>query len=299
MKLYYWNEKKNFGDGLSPLLVQKLLDCSVKYAHVEEADLIAVGSMLLNGNVLRHELRYRRNWLLSLRDYWNKCSLLRKRKRQLIVWGAGFLIRPNLKFPTFPLQTIMPIALRGKLTHRLLYKFGRRYAKFSPAYGDPGLLYSILLDTIPEKKFDIAIVPHYIDGESGRELFDELKGRGNNIVFVDVQAEDPMEPLKLIAESRVVISSSLHGLIVADGMGIPNVRVSFSTFGFLQEDYDFKYKDYYSAFDMEMQRVFEPSEIVENSDRLIEFVRENYKVDSKVVEKVKENLLGALKKIHD
>ena len=53
------------------------------------------------------------------------------------------------------------------------------------------------------------------------------------------------EIIREIAECETVVSSSLHGLIAADALGVPNRRIRHS--GKVRGG-DFKYDDYYSAF---------------------------------------------------
>jgi hypothetical protein len=52
---------------------------------------------------------------------------------------------------------------------------------------------------------------------------------------------DPLESLRMIAGCEFIASSSLHGLIAADALGIPNWRLSFSA-GITGGDY--KFRDY-------------------------------------------------------
>ena len=60
--------------------------------------------------------------------------------------------------------------------------------------------------------------------------------------------DEPLEVIKQLAQCRTVISSSLHGLIVADSFGIPNMHVLFSDRP-LGDGY--KFDDYYSAYGVE------------------------------------------------
>lgn len=66
-----------------------------------------------------------------------------------------------------------------------------------------------------------------------------LKG----VTVIDVEI-DVMTVTRQIAACGLVLSSSLHGLIVADAFGIPNQRLKFS--GKLKGE-DFKFSDYASA----------------------------------------------------
>ena len=50
--------------------------------------------------------------------------------------------------------------------------------------------------------------------------------------------------LKAIQECHLIVSSSMHGLIVSDAFGVPNRRIAISR-GMIS---DYKFGDYYSAF---------------------------------------------------
>lgn len=80
--------------------------------------------------------------------------------------------------------------------------------------GDVGLLASRLW---PKQKtqYGVGVVRHYVDTDE--------------YPFADIvigATERPEEVIRKISACRVVISSSLHGLIVADSYGIPNMRIS-------------------------------------------------------------------------
>jgi hypothetical protein len=73
-----------------------------------------------------------------------------------------------------------------------------------------------------------------------RSKLDGLK----NATVIDVTGE-PLEVLKKIAACETILSSSLHGLVIADSFHIPNLCILQG-----REVYDapFKYEDYYSAY---------------------------------------------------
>lgn len=100
------------------------------------------------------------------------------------------------------------LAVRGKLTARTL-----RAGK-SVILGDLGLLASRIWIKEPAK-YNIGVVRHYVDD--------------NKYPFADIvidATEKPEEVVKKISSCRVILSSSLHGLIVADSYGIPNMRLA-------------------------------------------------------------------------
>ena len=121
--------------------------------------------------------------------------------------------------------------------------FCDNYVKNSPT-GDGGILADELLDTLPEKRYDIGIVPHVCDLNDPAAA--ELVRRYDNAKLINVK-DDPITVLTQIAQCRCVLSSSLHGLIAADSFHIPNLHIIFSDRP-LGDGY--KFDDYYSAYDV-------------------------------------------------
>ena len=97
------------------------------------------------------------------------------------------------------------LGLRGQLT---LKDSG---AKGDPALGDPGLLVAELLDSRPEPTHELGIVPHLSD--------QELALRYPDAHYIDVGG-DPIAITRELASCKRVVSSSLHGLVAADALGI-------------------------------------------------------------------------------
>ena len=90
--------------------------------------------------------------------------------------------------------------------------------------------------------YDIGIVPHICDlsDPACRQLADSYP----NSILINVK-DEPLAVVKQIAQCRTVLSSSLHGLIVADSFHIPNRHLVFSDRP-LGDGY--KFDDYYSAY---------------------------------------------------
>lgn len=98
------------------------------------------------------------------------------------------------------------LAVRGKLTADTL--------GVDVPLGDLGLLVSRIWTKEPAK-YNIGVVRHYADK--------------NEYPFADIviDATEPAEQvIKKISSCRVIMSSSLHGIIVADSYGIPNMRIA-------------------------------------------------------------------------
>lgn len=99
------------------------------------------------------------------------------------------------------------LAVRGNLTADVL---GLENA----VLGDLGLLSSRIWHK-ELAQYDIGVVRHYVDKDE--------------YPFADIviDATEPVEQvIKKISSCRVIMSSSLHGIIVADSYGIPNMRIA-------------------------------------------------------------------------
>jgi pyruvyltransferase len=202
--------KKNFGDWLSPELCQLLSGRSVVHAAPNQADLVAIGSIL-------QRVKHR---------FWN---------RKTHIWGSGFIEHQN---PVHARHFYH--AVRGKKTASLI-----KGAKIA-ALGDPGLLVDRLLPDYRKiaKDCRIGLIPHYKD--QSNPYVKAIAERFTDIKIVDIYSET-QEFLHQSAACEVILSSSLHGLIVADAFGIPNAWIKLSNA--VRGD-DFKFQDYYSVFDI-------------------------------------------------
>ena len=219
IKLYWCRGKgrddpgqQNFGDYLSPLLVEMLSGQSVVYAPVHKADMMAVGS------IMSREKKAKR-YLLP---------------RKLHIWGAG-TDAPGLEFSARHYYH----AVRGVMTREQI-----KGLKGLPALGDPGLLASLWWGSRPrpDKRYRIGLIAHYVDQTLDAVLqAADIPGVRLINVFWPVE-----KVLRNIQECDCIISSSMHGLIVADAFGVPNRRIVLSQ-GKIS---DYKFADYYSAFGM-------------------------------------------------
>ena len=222
VSLYHWTPRDagqtNFGDELSPLLVRRILDRSglADVAVQPSGDgpkLLAVG------------------------------SVLQQAREGDVVWGAGV----NGKNWPRRLKTVANLhvaSVRGPLTQRALQRFGFE----APAiFGDPGLLFPELFrdeiaqagETVRRKygKADVIYIPNLNDESLLPERFALLP---EGVTLVSPTAT-PVEVAAMVAQARLVISSSLHGLVFADACGVP-CRAHLSAFEPI-----FKYVDYFEG----------------------------------------------------
>lgn len=148
------------------------------------------------------------------------------------VCGAGKLhedSRPDL-------SRARVLAVRGKLTAA-----GVRGVPRGVTLGDPALLLPLWFRSRPAIH-ELGIIPHWTD----KTLWPRFK-YGH---LID-PAGHPEQVVQEITQCRRIISSSLHGLVVADAFGIPRRAELFpaATENAKHEGGDFKFRDYATLFD--------------------------------------------------
>ena len=168
-------------------------------------------------------------------------SILQNAKNNDIVWGSGLKGRCSISEEVKNLEVY---AVRGPLTFTHLWENNIDVSKITEFF-DPGCLVGYLFKKYGSSKFkvsnlikkptDFAIVAHYSD-----DLF--LRRRNpqysNNFVSVDCC---PSEMVAKIIGSELVISTSLHGIIFAESLGIPAVWLRTD----INSENEYKYYDYY------------------------------------------------------
>ncbi len=124
-----------------------------------------------------------------------------------VVWGTG-LIEDSAR----PLPRARVLAVRGALTR------DRIGAAETVVLGDPGLLAA---DVVPrhEVEHELGFVPHisHFDSPEVRSLVQRHDPR---VHVIDVR-RGPSHVVREISRCHHVLSTSLHGLVVADSYGIP------------------------------------------------------------------------------
>lgn len=204
--VYYFHGEKNVGDLLTPYIVEKITG---KPAH----------------NAKSRNF----NHLLGVG------SMIHRAKKNSDIWGTGTLDKTiGSKYMAEELRIF---ALRGYLSAEAL--FGPNGGGPNISFGDPGVLMPRFFSPNIEKRFRVGVIPHYVDYES------EFIRNAPGVKLIDVRS-DPEEFICQMLECEFVLSSSLHGLILADAYGVKNKWVSFSdkvTGG------GFKFSDYYSTTD--------------------------------------------------
>jgi len=208
------------------------------------------------------------------------------------VWGSGFIKDLELNNSRKKEKFIRPVvihALRGELSRERCEKILSTKLD-NIVLGDPGLLAPLLIGKKNiNKKYDVGIIPHYID--KNNEHLSNIKLKNHTSTIIDV-TEDTIGVIKKIAECRAVVSSSLHGLIVADSFNIPNKWIEFSDKVYGN---GYKFRDYYSAFNLYNPKPINlRSETIKDED--VQRIIDNYKIKKSQVDVISKKLINSFPK---
>jgi len=241
VKAFWWSGYYNFGDLITPALL-RFVSLAPVLTPPQKAELAATGSIL---------------------------GLLPPNFSGAII-GSGLLSNRNdLRFPDANV-----LAVRGELTRN------RIAAPHNTVLGDTGLLLPDLLKKRQNKQFVLGIIPHYVD--MNHYIIIEMKRnlKNESVKFINV-LQQPMEVCKEIDQCEYVMSSSLHGCIVADSLLIPNCWVVISN---LLYGKNFKFHDYYSSLNIERLPLY-----LKGNESMLDIVSKAQRPPSSIVE-IKNNL---------
>jgi len=221
----YYCRSKNFGDALNPLIFERVLGVPMRYAKKRDAELCGIGSILDN--------------LMASPSVINR--MIRAYLPPIHVFTSGFTF-PEQKPHACPIRKMVVHAVRGKQTRQQLVNLGILAAGQTVAYGDAALFAPFLLERDVPKKHFCGIIPHISERDCAE--VEVLSKALVHSVVIDFE-QPPLEVLEKLASCEVIVASALHGLIVADALGIPNIwmKVSDRIIGGR-----YKFDDYYSAY---------------------------------------------------
>jgi hypothetical protein len=208
LPIFYFTQVKNVGDQVNIDLIDWLFGRKAILSSQDENHLLAIGSLMGVANAHSQ------------------------------IWGTGVL------HPSFPVNNIPAKhvhALRGKLSWQALRDKGIHVGDVP--LGDPAFLVSRSFgkQQIP-KRYRLGVAAHYVDRSHpwAQEILADP-----DVADLNVHA-DPSDFLQMTVECEAVVSSSLHGLIFAEALGIPNLWIKLSD-KVLGEG--FKFRDWFSLAD--------------------------------------------------
>lgn len=282
-KLYYC-KCFNFGDELNKYLFEKIFAVRFNYCtDVWSADYVAIGSIL--GLSCQKQIGIRAKIYYIYKLLRNKINISR-----LTVLGSGFLNWSN-DYKIKYLRKMDFKIVRGKLTENYLRKNNLiKESANNILLGDLGLLCPYMVKNTV-KKYKLGIIPHYVDLNS-LAIYDMYKRYGKDCIIINVQ-DDVDTILQQITECKNILSSSLHGLIVADSFYIPNLWFE-NTLKYITVDTKdlsrFKYLDYYSIYGIEDIEPRNILDLIDNSLDVLDIIAKGYKIIKEIVEEKQKEL---------
>lgn len=239
IKAYWTYQFHNFGDLLTPDVVQFFLGESVEHVPEEtKGKLLAIG------------------------------SIMEKIQDNDIVWGTGIHVFKNKEKK----NDVKFLAVRGPKTRERIMTL---YDEVPEVYGDPALLLPLMYKPDVQKQYRIGYVPHQVDVKVVKDIVRSLDLP--DVVVIDPTNPDWKKTLDKILSCEKIISSSLHGIIVAEAYGIPAVWSVHSNKIFGGE---FKYHDYFEATGRKDIRPFGYIPPIKNLDeiqkKLVNALKQHY-----------------------
>lgn len=201
--VFWFSAKVNFGDVLNAYLVEKI---SGRIAHLIKP------------------------WRFRYTNYFVIGSVLSLVNRNSIVWGAGF-IHPDKLFDAPPRRIL---AVRGPLTRQRLLDRG---ISCPEVYGDPALLMPRYFNPRVTPTRRLGLIPHFSDKE---HPWVQQVSSQDGVTLIDIQTDDVEGFIREVLACEHIVSSSLHGVIIADAYQIPAMWVPLS-----EDVGEFKFCDYF------------------------------------------------------
>jgi len=180
-----------------------------------------------------------------------------------IVWGSGVI---SLNDPIRKPKNIL--AIRGPLSRKALLSKGIKCPKI---YGDPALLLPKYYKPKSKKKYELGIIPHYVD-------YHKIKRKINDKRIKIINVKKPTEHvIEEIFSCKKTISSSLHGLIVSHAYRIPSLWAEFSDHVVGK---GFKFRDYLKSVKLGVYGPMNFRKQIPEFEELTKlFENKNFKID--------------------
>lgn len=190
-------------------------------------------------------------------------SILYALRENDVVWGTGSITKDPAPF----VQNAKILALRGPLTRECLRQ-RNKHLEISEIYGDPGILMPLIYNPEVEKTELTGIIPHYIDRKWIKREY------GYKIIDITAPWKEVVREIK---SCKRIISSSLHGIVIAESFGIP---VTWAKYSDNILGGQFKFQDYFLGTGRTKQEYWKEIPPIENLEarqqRLIKAITDFY-----------------------
>ena len=221
--MYYFNGAvNNWGDLLGPVLVENLTGVSTSWHRtaVDQSYLFfTVGSII--------------DWMVNVPRSFS--------------WGSGVRVRPPSWAAKGPNAMQKFFSVRGPESQISVLATRGQYPWMAK---DPALLVKLLypLKVAVAPTFAMCIIPHFTHYEQIKAIYSRKNEHNVQVLEISVRKDFRQHMIELperISTCRKVLSSSLHGLILAHSYGIPAAAVYFK--GAELEEKKFKFRDHYES----------------------------------------------------
>ncbi|KJD33664.1 exosortase [Tamlana nanhaiensis] len=216
IRLFWWNEikmqgksKENYGDLLGKYLVEKISGKQAVWVKPKAFSFV--------------------NFFKPI--YVTIGSILTNVTNNCIVWGSGIVSKE------YHVENASFLAVRGPQTRAFLIEKGYYVPE---VYGDPALLFPRYYNPKVKKTHRIGIIPHYNDYKKVKDFYTNE----SDVLLIDLMTNNIEETTNKFLACEKIVSSSLHGIIIAHAYGIPAVWQKFSNDVFGD---DIKYQDYFES----------------------------------------------------
>lgn len=157
-----------------------------------------------------------------------------------VIWGSGIQMISGIDklLDTRKYRKLDVRAVRGPLTLQAIWysKYHDQKAHKNVPFGDPAILMPLIYkNDIVEKKYDVSVILHFSADKSVWE--------NKQLHYINILTTNYKHFIDEICSSRKVISSSLHGIILAESYGVP--AVFLNTGGHYVEGALNKFYDWY------------------------------------------------------
>ena len=231
VNLQYCNRDKNIGDLLSKVVVDYMLaKDGINNTSKDTKHLFAIGSIIDFGS------------------------------QDATIWGSGLLnnnARYKLAIDYKKGRKLDIRCVRGPYTKQILLNVGY---ECPDVYGDPAIIMPLIYNPEVDKEYDVSVITH-IDNNG---IADDLQDV-NRINKIEIQTDDYKYFVAEIKKSKKIISSSLHGIILAEAYGVPAVFVARNVMNEIMKFYDWYEStdraDFLIASSVEMALEMEPMKL--------------------------------------
>jgi len=237
INVFYWKLQEghgNFGDELNNYLISRLSGCKVDRVIIPLSGFNYINLALRY--IYYKQISYKKipkiikqffidDYILGIGSV-----ISRNDSKYCKVWGTGIMSKVD------QIKPAVFCAVRGKYSQKRLNELNLPVPE---TIGDPAILMPVIYTPNSSKKFKVGIIPHFIHYKSIKK-----KIKDETIIVIDLT--DKIENIiDQINSCQYTISTSLHGIIVAQVYKIPSLWFTYNEESLPGDN--IKFYDYFSS----------------------------------------------------